>query len=98
MNLTEPHGFWYPGDAGELMGIEYKIQWQMPDDYHPFSVLRKLPSPISRQMTEIYNYAVKEDGFYFFDNFVDHGVAGHAMKLFIDEALKYTKEVSIRRL
>jgi len=49
-------------------------------------------------MTEIYNFSVEEDGFYFLDNLVDQGVAGHAMKLFVDEALSYTKEVTIREL
>ncbi len=49
-------------------------------------------------MTEIYNYSVEKDGFYFLDNLVDQAVAGHAMKLFVDEAMKHTEEVSIREL
>jgi hypothetical protein len=80
------------------MGMEYKIEWDMPDGYDPSAVLRKLPSPISRQMTEIYNYKVEKDGFYFIDNLVDQGVAGHAMKRFIDEALAHSDSVRIREL
>jgi len=80
------------------MGMEYKIKWRMPEGYDPSNVLRKLPSPISSQMTEIYNYAVEQDGFYFLDNLVDQTVAGHAMKIFIDEALKYSEQVSISDL
>jgi hypothetical protein len=84
--------------ARQKMGMEYKIKWNMPEGYNPSAVLKKLPSPISPQMTEIYNYSVEKDGFYFRDNLVDKPVAGHAMKLFIDEALKYTHEVSISEL
>ena len=80
------------------MKIKYKIKWQIPDDYSPSAVLRKLPSPISQQMTEIYNYSVLDDGFYFLDNLVDQTVSGKAMKLLIDEALKYTDEVRICKL
>jgi hypothetical protein len=80
------------------MGQEYKIEWKVPKDYDPSALLRKLPSPISKEMTEIYNYSVEEDGFYFLDNLVDQHVAGHAMKLFVDEALTHTKEVTIREL
>ena len=78
--------------------MEYKIKWQMPEGYDPSSVLRKLPSPISPQMTEIYNYSVEEDGFYFLDNLVDQNVAGHALKRLIDEALKHTDQVTICEL
>ena len=80
------------------MGQEYKIKWQVPKDYDPSAVLRKLPSPISRMMTEIYNYSVEEDGFYFLDNLVDQRVAGYAMKLFIDEALALSGKVTILEL
>ncbi len=80
------------------MKMEYKITWQMPEEYDPSTVLRKLPSPISTRMAEIYNYSVKKDGFYFLDNLIDQSVAGHAMKLFVDEALAHTDEVNIRKL
>ncbi len=80
------------------MGKKYKIKWKIPKDYDPSLVLSKLPSPISREMTEIYNYSVEKDGFYFLDHLVDQRVAGHAMKLFVDEALKHTKEVCIQDL
>ena len=80
------------------MGMEYKLKWQPPPGYDPSAVLRKLPSSISRQSWEIYNYAVEADGFYFLDNLVDQRVAGQAMKLLIDEALAHGDEVSIREL
>jgi len=80
------------------MGQEYKIKWSPPKDYDPSSVLRKLPSPISSEMTEIYNYSVEEDGFYFLDNLVDQHVAGYAMKLFVDEALRFSDEIHVSEL
>ena len=80
------------------MAKQYKIGWEMPDDYDPSTVLHKLPSPISRQMTEIYNYKVEKDGFYLLDNRVDQSVAVHAMKLFVDEALAHSGSVTIREL
>lgn len=80
------------------MGLEYKIEWQMPEGYDPSGVLRKLPSPISPQKTEIYNYKVESDGFYFLDNLVSPAVAGHAMKIFVDEALAHGDSVWIREL
>lgn len=80
------------------MGMEYKIKWQMPKEYDPSSVLQTLPSPISREMTEIYSYSVEDNGFYFRDNLVDKVVSGYVMKLFVDEALKYNNEVTICEL
>ena len=80
------------------MGQKYFIAWQMPEDYTPWKVLEQLPSPISREMTEIYNYSVEESGFHFLDHLVNEKVAGHAMKLFVDEALAYTDHVTICKL
>jgi hypothetical protein len=80
------------------MKKEYKIEWQMPKEYNPSALLQNLPSPISNKMTEIYNYSVEADGFYFLDNLVDQRTAGHAMKLFIDEALANTGNIKIKKL
>ena len=80
------------------MAIEYKIKWQKPKDYHPVDLMKALPSPISRQMTEIYNYSIVEDGFFFVDNLEDERVAGHAFKLFLDEALTHTNQVEVQKL
>lgn len=80
------------------MPMEYHIIWHMPEGYDPSLMTSKLPSPISRQSTEIYNYAVQRDEFYFRDNRVDPTTAGHAMKILIDEALKHTNEVVVRTL
>jgi len=80
------------------MGIEYRIECEMPSNYNATNVLRKLPSPISPQMTEIYNYSVEDYGFYFLDNLVDQTVAGYALKLFIDEALSLSESVKITEL
>jgi len=77
---------------------EYMIEWQKPDGYDPSRVLLKLPSPISRDMREIYNYSVKPEGFYLIDRHEDPRVAGHAMKLFVDEALSHTASVIVRKL
>jgi hypothetical protein len=51
------------------MRQEYKIEWQIPKNYEPWDVLQTLPSPISKEMTEIYNYSVEDDGFYFLAKF-----------------------------
>jgi hypothetical protein len=77
---------------------EYMIEWAQPERYDPSRVLRKLPSPISRDMREIYNYSVQPKGFYLIDRDVEPAVAGHAMKLFVDEVLAHTDAVTIRRL
>jgi hypothetical protein len=77
---------------------EYMIEWEKPEGYDPSSVLQQLPSPISRDMREIYNYAVKPKGFYLIDRNIESTVAGYAMKLFVDEALAHTDKVVIRRL
>jgi len=80
------------------MKVEYKIKFEMPDNYDPSGVLSKLPSPISSKMTEIYNFSVEPYGFYFLDNLVDQKVAGYAMKLFIDECFKYSGNVEIQKI
>ena len=49
-------------------------------------------------MREIYNYSVKPEGFYLIDRHVDAAVSGHAMKLFVDEALNHTDSVAVRKL
>jgi len=80
------------------MKVEYKIKFEIPKDYDPSEILRKLPSPISPKITEIYNYSVEPYGFYFLDNLVDQKVAGHAMKIFIDECFKYSRIVKIQKI
>ena len=80
------------------MKREYKIIFDMPKAYKSREVLNKLPSPISNQMIEIYNYAVKDYGFYLLDNQVDQKTVGEAMKIFIDEALKYSKSIEVVEL
>ena len=80
------------------MKKEYKIIFDMPKSYKSREVLNKLPSPISNQMTEIYNYSVKDYGFYLLDNSVDQKTVGEAIKIFIDEALKYSKSIEIVEL
>jgi hypothetical protein len=80
------------------MDREYMIRWDAPEGFDPTSVLMSLPSPIAPGLREIYNYSVKEEGFYFVDRQVDPRTAGEALKLFIDEALKYSNEVMIENL
>ena len=77
---------------------EYMIEWQQPEGYDPSGILEKLPSPISSEMREIYNYSVKSEGFYLIDHEIESSVAGHAMKLFVDEVLSFTNAVVVRRL
>ena len=49
-------------------------------------------------MSEIYNYRIEKDGFYFLDTLVDTNVASVAIRLFVDEALKYSNSVEINAL
>ena len=77
---------------------EYLIKWEKPEAYDPSVVLHKLPSPISKHMTEIYNYKVLSDGFYLVDRNVDEKIVGYAMKLFVDEALAFAQKVEITRI
>jgi len=80
-----------------IMGqtTEYLIKWEQPEGYNPSSVLQQLPSPISRDIKEIYNYSVEPEGFYVFDRNIDSSVVGYAIKLFIDEALRYSESVEV---
>ncbi len=78
------------------MGREYKIKFAVPVDYDPAPLFRRLPSPIGRQaMTEIYNYAIEADGFYFVDHLVDRNVAAVALQAFLDEALVFGHVIEI---
>jgi hypothetical protein len=78
------------------MGIEYKIQFEVPRDFSPIRLVNKLPSPIHHQtMSEIYNFKVEPDGFYFIDHLVDGDVASTALRLFIDEALLNSDSIRI---
>jgi hypothetical protein len=78
------------------LGIEYKIKFNVPAGYDAGNLFQKMPSPIHRpDMTEIYNYKIEKDGFYFIDQLVDKKVAAFALRLFIDEALKYSESIEI---
>ena len=81
------------------MAKEYKIQFAVPADYNPANLFKQMPSPIHRQtMSEIYNYRIEKDGFYFVDSSVDTTMASVAFRLFIDEALKIVSSIEIKKL
>ncbi len=78
------------------MSIEYKIKFPVLADYDPSALFKQLPSPINRStMSEIYNYRIEQDGFYFVDRLVNDKVASVAFKLFVNEALRHTGSVNI---
>ena len=78
------------------MGIEYKIKFNVPTGYDSSALFKKLPSPIERvDMTEIYNFKIEQDGFYFIDHLVNDQVAAIAFKRFINEALRHGGSVQI---
>ena len=78
------------------MGREYKIKFVVPVGYEPANLVRKLPSPIDRRaMSEIYNNAIEEDGYYFVDHLIDREVAAVALRDFLDEALGLAESVVI---
>jgi hypothetical protein len=81
------------------MGREYKIKCDVPSGSALSAVFRRLPSPISQtQLTEIYNYKVEADGFYFIDHLVDTNTASVALRIFIDAALSNNQTVEISEL
>ncbi len=75
---------------------EYKIIWKQPAGYNPSKILQQLPSPISRDMKEIYNYSIEDDSFIIKDRNIDPDIVGSVFKLFIDEALNYTDSIEIK--
>lgn len=78
------------------MGIEYKLQFSVPEKYDPAALFKKLPSPIQRSsMNEIYNYRIEKDGFYFIDHLVNEQVAAVAFRQFVNEALRLSDQVQI---
>jgi hypothetical protein len=81
------------------MGIEYKIQFIVPESYDPSLLLQGLPSPVAREeMAEIYNYAIEPDGFYFIDHLVDKHTSSIALRTFIDAALSVSESIRITEL
>jgi len=80
------------------MGQEYKITCTPLPDTELSQLLRKLPSPIQRpQMLEIYNYCVKEDGYYFVDRLINRPTASTALQIFIDAALSTDQIITITK-
>ena len=78
------------------MGIEYKIRFKVPTDYNPSRLFAHLPSPIHKsEASEIYNYSIEDDGFYFVDHLVDKTIASVALRKFIDEALSCSDSIEI---
>ncbi len=78
------------------MSIEYKIKFNVPRGYDSSALFRKLPSPINKPtMTEIYNFRIEPDGFYFVDHLVNDQVAAVAFKKFVNEALGYGDSIQI---
>ena len=78
------------------MGKEYKIKCQIPEDAAIDALFRRLPSPIHRQpLTEIYNYKIEADGFYFVDHLVDTNTASVALRILIDAALASNQMIQI---
>jgi hypothetical protein len=80
------------------MANEYRIKFAVPANYNPAGLFEKMPSPIHHKtMSEIYNYKIEKEGFYFIDRAVDSRVASEAFRLFVDEALRYGKSVEISK-
>lgn len=82
-----------------VMGKEYRIKFVVPVDYNPANLFKNLPNPIHRQtMSEISNYKIEKDGFYFSDALVDSNVSSVAFRQFVEEALKHSKSIEIVEL
>jgi hypothetical protein len=84
------------GLATHVMGKEYKIKCKVPNDAGIAAMFRRLPSPIHRKpLSEIYNYKIEADGFYFIDQLVDTKTASVALRIFIDAALVSNQTIEI---
>jgi hypothetical protein len=78
------------------MGLEYKLRFNVPANYDPTQLFKKLPSPIHRpSITELYNYKIEQDGFYFIDHLVDERISAVAFKMFVNEALSLSEQVQL---
>jgi hypothetical protein len=78
------------------MGLEYKLRFNVPANYDPTPLFKKLPSPIHRpSMTEIYNYKIEQDGFYFTDHLIDEKISAVAFMMFVNEALSLSEQVQL---
>jgi hypothetical protein len=78
------------------MGREYKIRCTPLKGAKLATILRRLPSPISRpEMREIYNFRVDTDGYYLVDHLVDRSTAAVALQVFVDAALLSAQAVEI---
>jgi len=81
------------------MGKEYKIKCKIPPVRDLQAILSRLPSPIHRApLSEIYNYKVEKDGFYFVDHLIDNNTASVAFRIFVDSALVGNQVVEISEL
>ncbi len=88
-----------PTMFGSAMATEYKIKFAVPANYNPAGLFEQMPCPIHRKsMSEIYNFKIEKEGFYFIDQAVDRRVAAEAFRLFVDEALRHGKSVEITKL
>ena len=78
------------------MGREYKITCVPPQGGELAALFKRLPSPIHRQpLSEIYNFRVEKDGFYFVDHLVNREVAAVALRVFLDGALSTNESVTV---
>lgn len=77
------------------MGIEYTIEFVVPDHYDRSVLERKLPDARHAPRPP-YDYVVEPYGFYFVDHLVDAEIAALAFKRLIDEALRHGDRVQIR--
>jgi hypothetical protein len=90
--LTSRFSGWMPCP----MGKEYKIKCAIPSKEQVAALFLKLPSPIhSERLTEIYNYRIDPDGFYFVDRLTDSTTASAAFRMFIDTALNANEFIEI---
>ncbi len=82
------------------MAIEYKIKFDVPKNYTVSqSFINKMPSPIHQKtMSEIYNFKIEKDGFYFIDSLVEQKISSLAFKYFVDEALANSSSIQIIKL
>ena len=81
------------------MGLEYKIKFAVPGSYSTAALNKRMPAEAGAGGHGcIYAYAVESDGFYFVDTLVNKEVASVALRVLVDEALRYSPSVQVTEL
>ena len=85
------------------MGIEYKIHFPVPEGYSTKQLQRRLPpaettAGMAAGQMPAYHFELESDGFYFLDHLSNDAVAAQAMRVLVNEGLRFSSTVQISEL